>query len=122
MKVSRSNTRKGGDIRDAVTRLNLVATDENERLFLAQLGEAVLSGAPITIGEKVWERVPVTEHEQIGNKYQCPKCGREVGRAGRFYSSHKLPLGKRRKGRGEWCEGGGVQVPVVQGEVQEERR
>lgn len=61
MKVKRSNTRKGGDVRDALTKLTLEATDETERLFLAELGKAVLSGAPITIGDKVWDRVPVEE-------------------------------------------------------------
>jgi hypothetical protein len=63
MKVRRSNTRKGGDIRDALSKLRLEATDEHDRLFLAQLGEAILSGEPIGIGDKVWERVPVESAE-----------------------------------------------------------
>jgi hypothetical protein len=92
MRVRKRNNRKGGDVRDACTTLNLVATEEGERIFLAELGAAILDGTPITIGEKVYDRVPVEppcrgdgEHRWVGGGDYggspptiCGDCGVDV--------------------------------------------
>lgn len=70
MRVGKRNNRKGGDVRDACTKLELEAFEEPERIFLARLGDAILDGTPITIGETVYERVPVEPGQ--GTKKTCP--------------------------------------------------
>jgi len=44
-----------------VTRLKLVAVDDEERLFLAALKEAILNNQPITLGNNVWLRCPAEQ-------------------------------------------------------------
>jgi hypothetical protein len=108
MRVQKRNNLKGGDVRDTCTSLGLVATEESERIFLARLGEAILDGTPIAIGDVVYDRVRVTAGEPA--KRRCPACGKEVGRNGRFFSAHKVPLAS---GPDSWCEGG--QMDFVSG-------
>jgi hypothetical protein len=64
MKVRKRNNLKGGDVRDACTKLDLEATEETERIFLARLGEAILDGTPIIIGDVVYYRVALQEGEK----------------------------------------------------------
>jgi hypothetical protein len=62
MEVRSSTAGRKEDVRDKVTRLTLVAMDDAERLFLADIARAVLDNVPVIIGDKVYDRVP-REHE-----------------------------------------------------------